>query len=124
MNQRQVTLGHALAILKYEQNGKHRPDPSKLDTESRKYLEYLQAKISSNDFSHEFPPTRSYSANDLITGLEDHFICCFLLESKNGHLNCTKLNKGLNNSYPCFQEFVEVIRDYHTMDRELGNNLE
>ncbi len=78
-----------------------------------KYLERLRAKISSNNFTNEFPPKKIHSKDDLITKLEDHFICCFLLEPENGEQDCAKLYKGLNNSYLCFQEFVDVIRDYH-----------
>lgn len=122
MKQHQVTLGHALALLKSEQNGNHRPDLNKLDAESQKYLEHLRAKVSSGNIHSEFPPKKNHSSDDLVTKLEDHFICCFLLETENGEQDCAKLYSGLNDSYLCFQEFVDVIRDYHLMSRKLGSN--
>lgn len=122
MKQHQVTLGHALALLKSEQNGNHRSDLSKLGTESQKYLERLRSKISSSNINSEFPPKKNHSSDNLVTKLEDHFIYCFLLETENGEQDCAKLYSGLNDSYLCFQEFVDVIRDYHLMSRKLGSN--
>ncbi len=127
----QLSLGKALAILRSEKENAS-AGPNRLDEQSKVYLEHLHNRfvwLTSElnrlvELERSIPTTSCTGEECTLENHEDFFIAylmeCFPPYVKNEDNLCARLIRHLNDCYPCFCIYANVMRDFYHEIGQVG----
>jgi len=117
-----LTLGRAIACLKFEEQiDHHNFNQSFQDDDFLNSLRLRAASLENDKFKSAnvdgIPENGCYLDQLYLDNNPDFFLNLFLNGPQNGV--CVKLTQHLNNCFGCFQVFTEVIRDYYQQSHSI-----